>query len=467
MEINKVLKYIETRVDNEKAHFENVLSRNSLRVSQFGPLVESCKEQINQIHECMSLCSIKRKFEGLADLFIPIDFRECCTNWGLWNAWVYFESQIIGLDRISRDNREQDLERQYLAKIRNAAKAVKGIKLESFGPKLIEFISQGDFKSGLNLLEKNQNDPGMLSPVGPDHCFSNLRVTLNNKHHMSQSLGVGLFIVSYYAYPFITSRSRQKNILKFLWSHLIWNLDYHIVFIHSSRYREMLPASAVNWLYKPIEIGPGSRTLDLFGNLSLLSYFAAWFGAEECVINDVSLRQKTAILTEIRKKLLKIYLDEQKPNDHPDAEKVLGNLDTLQYCDNRPFLPVDPFFIRPKDAWTFGGLVEEIEKRKIISELQIKISQDTSSECFGSDPFDLVILDPPFGIASAYQVSEQEGKKLAEKGLSLANELLKEGGKLLFRKRSNWSEITPENENLKPVFQPRDNGQTIVGIWKK
>jgi hypothetical protein len=130
-------------------------------------------------------------------------------------------------------------------------------------------------------------------------------------------------------------------------------------------------------------------------------------------------------------------------NKSETGKNLRNSFTSLQFSSDNLFFGLTPYKISPENLWALTGfpinLMPNFENKMIFK--SIKIDEYTQSKLISNDLFDLIIIDPPFGNISRYQVTPEEAKSIFKQSIRISQELISKTGTILIRIPQEWHEV--------------------------
>lgn len=355
----------------------------------------------------------------------------------------YYKNFLISLagklDKELNSNHITPEGRKFLKAIRgwNLASVIQGSPFELFTNIRIEIPPFGEISLLINQLYREI-----------DYCFS---------------------VISTFAFSLFNNQELSQNTRDKLVKTHIFNiircLDQFFLYNSTPRAKELFGRRKITEIMRIIKMNSISSILDLFANSGLLGIISFLYGKNHIHINDTSFHLENSVLNEFLQGIQDL-IDNNKLNNEEEFENILRKFKNDQILSLKPLIPSTATFVNPINLWNLTGpplhILEEYIKRLTITKVQI--DNTTQSGEISGKKFDLIVIDPPFGVVSNYQVTEDQGKDLLHYSVKLADTLLNNSSWIIIRARENWGEPrTPSNWKLKRTI----SGKAKMYVYNK
>lgn len=285
----------------------------------------------------------------------------------------------------------------------------------------------------------------------------------------------------------IAKQDVYQAYLSLLPVYIIRMWDHWFLYQGTARQREMFGKSFITKI-SGIMIKPEvKRVLDLFSNSGIIGIIGKILRKEYVLLNDLAFTDSESVFFWYINKFQKIQfeysrafsgnrLSELPFNEVEELNQVVFK--TTEYLtlleeyyrkieSGQKFVPLDLNDVNFKEALSSLGdhFNEKIAlSPTIVEEKKIKITENTTSNDFGLTNFDMVILDPPFGVASAeHGITSEQGLNLLNYCITLAENQLHAKKYLLIRANPEWQiNFNPLMWDVHEKLKVRRNSQTII-----
>ncbi len=444
LQIQNHAKYLLTELDKPKR-------KERIENSEFYNYFKSVEAIL---HNIVDLSETDLTLANLTSYVVPLLYRNNYTEQGVINAFyeieIRFWSVIRYCENFSKEN-------TWVRKLKN-------LIIQTTDRIINEMSDQELIKSNINILTAIRNWNFEYQEIKSMFTIKNDRYDIKKPHQHLQlmfkekyrEVDPFLFILNYFFSLCICQKikipPRIKHDLTLL---TIFNLmrtqDSDTSFISTPRQREMFSYGNLNEVINKIKKINVKRILDLFANVGFTSLIGFLYDKTYIQINDMSYSKKQSLANLFMEDVQLLFdsnfyngsnvdLAFERLETSSDYKKRKQQLEIDRYTSNKPYLPVSSVSVSPKAIFAMTGpfisIAEEYDK--VVNVSNIKISKETSEKDFSTNKFDLIIIDPPFGIVSKYQVTENQGRKLLEISIGLASKLINKKGFIIFRMNKNW-----------------------------
>ncbi|OLS25042.1 MAG: hypothetical protein HeimC3_16720 [Candidatus Heimdallarchaeota archaeon LC_3] len=234
-------------------------------------------------------------------------------------------------------------------------------------------------------------------------------------------------------------------------------MDKMILFDSLPRKRESFSEKFLKYIINEITIPENRKILDLFCNTGIIGFLGFILGKEKILLNDQSYKAYDSSLNKYLDSLNNMFL-EKCGNKLSDLESIKKCFDGILTSEKREelhkifinqqssseelFLPLYYNTVSPINLWALSGIPINFIKgfdNKLVFK-NVRITQNTKFKEIDDDLYDLIILDPPFGMVSKYQVDPSEGIEILNWSIQISSKLIRNKGTVIVRIPRNWQD---------------------------
>lgn len=236
-------------------------------------------------------------------------------------------------------------------------------------------------------------------------------------------------------------------------------LDQFFLYNSTPRYKETIGRNKLIKIIDLIKNNEIRSVLDLFANSGLLGVISFLYNVDYIHINDIAYIEENSTLNNFLQGIQDL-INRGLTKTSSEYSDLINTFLKDQIQGTGPLIPASLNFVNPINIWTLTGppinLLEEYLKKITIT--NIKIDELTNFKEISNRRFDLIMIDPPFGNVSNYQVTENQGKKLLEVSIWKSNQILEKNGWVTIRTKEDWGiPLTPKSWTLHSRFNGRSN----------